>query len=67
MNISKRDFYPMLGMSYSLKTVLSKKMPGNPDVLRESLEKFKEEFAPYKPWSVSERAFDCTRVAKQGI
>jgi len=31
-------------MSDPLKTVLDKKMPGDPDVLRESLSKFKEEF-----------------------
>lgn len=45
-NISKRGFFPALGMSDPLKTVLDKKMPGDPDVLRESLSKFKEEFVP---------------------
>ncbi len=49
MNISKRGFYPVLGMSDPLKTVLDKDMLGDPDVLRESLEKFKEEFSPYLP------------------
>jgi 2-keto-3-deoxy-6-phosphogluconate aldolase len=49
MNISNRGFYPVLGMSDPLKAVLDKEMPGDPDVLRESLEKFKEEFVPYRP------------------
>jgi len=49
MNISQHGFCPVLGMSDPLKTVLDKKMPGNADVLRESLERFKEEFAPYQP------------------
>lgn len=43
-NISKRGFFPALGMSDPLKTVLDKKMPGDPDVLQESLSRFKEEF-----------------------
>jgi hypothetical protein len=43
-NISKRDFFPVLGMSDPLKLVLDRKMPGDPDVLQESLSKFKEEF-----------------------
>jgi 2-keto-3-deoxy-6-phosphogluconate aldolase len=47
MNISKRGFFPVLGMSDPLKLVLDRKMPGDPDVLRESLQKFKEEFNPY--------------------
>jgi len=45
-NISKRGFYPVLGMSDPLKLVLDKKMPGDLDILRESLSKFKEEFVP---------------------
>ena len=48
MNISKRGFYPVLGMSDPLKTVLDKEMIGDMDVIRESLEKFKEEFVPYQ-------------------
>jgi 2-keto-3-deoxy-6-phosphogluconate aldolase len=48
MNIAKRGFHPVLGMSDPLKTVLDKGMPGDPDVLRESLQKFKEEFVPYQ-------------------
>ncbi len=43
-NISKRGFFPALGMSDPLKLVLDKKMPGDPDVLRESLKNFQEEF-----------------------
>jgi len=43
-NISKRGFFPVLGMSDPLKLVLDKKMPGDPDVLRESLKNFQEEF-----------------------
>ncbi len=43
-NISKRGFYPVLGMSDPLKLVIDKKMPGDPEVLRESLKIFKEEF-----------------------
>ena len=43
-NISKRGFCPVLGMSDPLKLVLDKKMPGDPDVLRESISIFKEEF-----------------------
>ena len=45
-NISKRDFYPVLGMSDPLKLVLDKKMPGDPDVLQESISKFKDDFVP---------------------
>jgi len=48
MNIAKRGFSPVLGMSDPLKLVLDKKMPGDPDILRESLQKFKEEFTSYK-------------------
>ena len=49
MNISKRGFTPVLGMSDPLKMVLEKKMPGDPDVLRESLKQFKADFVPYQP------------------
>jgi len=44
-NIAKRGFFPVLGMSDPLKLVLDKKMPGDPDVIQESLEIFKKEFA----------------------
>ena len=47
MNILKRGFFPVLGMSDPLRTVLDKKMPGDPDVIQESLREFKEEFIPY--------------------
>ena len=47
--ISKYDFFPVLGMSYPLQLVTERKKPGDVDTLRESLQKFKEEFKPYKP------------------
>jgi 2-keto-3-deoxy-6-phosphogluconate aldolase len=43
-NISKYGFFPALGMSDPLSLVLEKKMQGDPDILRESLVQFKEEF-----------------------
>ena len=49
MNISKRGFFPVLGMSDPLKLVLDRKMPGDMDILQESLQKFREEFIPYRP------------------
>ena len=48
-NIAKRGFFPVLGMSDPLKMVLDKGMLGDPDVLRESLSQFKEDFVPYQP------------------
>jgi hypothetical protein len=47
-NISKYGFFPVLGMSDPLNLVLEKKMPGDPDLLRESLHIFAEEFANTK-------------------
>ncbi len=47
--ISKRGFCPVLGMSAPLELVLERKKPGDMDTLRESLQKFKSEFQPYKP------------------
>lgn len=44
-NISKYGFFPVLGMSDPLNLVLEKKMPGDPDLLRESLRIFAEEFS----------------------
>jgi len=44
-NISRYGFFPVLGMSDPLNLVLEKKMPGDPDLLRESLEIFAKEFA----------------------
>jgi len=47
--ISKRGFFPVLGMSAPLELVTERKKVGDPDTLKESLQKFKEEFKPYKP------------------
>lgn len=47
--ISKRGFFPVLGMSAPLELVLERKKPGDMDTLRESLQKFKDEFTPYTP------------------
>jgi hypothetical protein len=47
--ISKRGFVPVLGMSAPLELVLERKKLGDMDTLRESLQKFKEEFKPYTP------------------
>jgi 2-keto-3-deoxy-6-phosphogluconate aldolase len=47
--ISKRGFYPVLGMSAPLELVTERKKLGDPDTLKESLHKFKGEFKPYKP------------------
>lgn len=49
--ISGRGFFPVLGMSYPLHLVSQRKKPGDMDTLRESLQKFKEEFQPYQPTS----------------
>ncbi len=46
--ISKRGFCPVLGMSAPLELVTERKKVGDPDVIRESLAKFKAEFQPYK-------------------
>jgi len=43
-NISKYGFFPVLGMSDPLNLVLERKMPGDIEVVRGSLQKFKEEF-----------------------
>ncbi len=42
--ISSRGFFPVLGMSAPLALVAEKKAPGNVEVLREALSKFKEKF-----------------------
>ena len=47
--IAKRGFFPVLGMSAPLELVLERKKPGDPDTLRESLQKFKDEFKAYTP------------------
>ncbi len=46
--IAKRGFTPVLGMSAPLELVTERKKLGDPDTIRESLAKFKEEFKPYK-------------------
>lgn len=43
-SIMRYGFFPVLGMSDPLNLVLEKKQPGDPNVVRESLQKFKEEF-----------------------
>ena len=47
--ITKRGFFPVLGMSAPLELVTERKKIGDPDTLNESLQKFKEEFKPYRP------------------
>jgi 2-keto-3-deoxy-6-phosphogluconate aldolase len=47
--IGKRGYCPVLGMSAPLELVSERKKPGDPDTLRESLQKFKAEFKPYVP------------------
>ncbi len=47
--IAKRGFTPVLGMSAPLELVTERKKPGDPETIRESLAKFKEEFKPYRP------------------
>ncbi len=47
--ISKRGFFPVLGMSAPLELVTERKKLGDLDTIRESLAKFKAEFVPYKP------------------
>ena len=47
--IAKRGFFPVLGMSAPLELATERKKPGDMDTLRESLQKFKDEFTPYKP------------------
>lgn len=42
--ISKRGYTPVLGMSAPLKLVADRKMPGDPDTIKESLETFKAKF-----------------------
>lgn len=48
-NIMKYGFFPVLGMSDPLNLVLEKKMPGDPEVLQESLQIFKKEFVSELP------------------
>jgi len=46
--ISKRGFFPVLGMSAPLELVTERKKISDMDTIRESLAKFKAEFVPYK-------------------
>jgi len=46
--ISSRGYFPALGMSAPLSLVAEKKEPGNPEVIRESLETFKKKFEEAK-------------------
>jgi len=45
--ISKRGFFPVLGMSAPLALVKERKKPGDADTIRESLETFIAKFVPY--------------------
>jgi len=47
--ISKRGYFPVLGMSSPLDLVGKRKKPGDVDTIRESLAAFKESFKPYRP------------------
>jgi 2-keto-3-deoxy-6-phosphogluconate aldolase len=47
--IAKRGFCPVLGMSAPLELVTERKKLGDPATIKESLEKFRAEFKPYKP------------------
>jgi len=46
--ISKRGYFPVLGMSAPLGLVRDRKKPGDLDTIRESLEDFKSKFRPYQ-------------------
>jgi 2-keto-3-deoxy-6-phosphogluconate aldolase len=45
--ISKRGYFPVLGMSAPLAIVRDRKKPGDLETIRESLEDFKSKFVPY--------------------
>jgi len=47
--ITKRGFFPVLGMSAPLGLVRDRKMPGDVATIRESLEDFKKKFRAYEP------------------
>ncbi len=47
-NISKRGYFPVLGMSSPLALVGKAKKPGDVGVIRQSLAEFKEKFKPYE-------------------
>ena len=46
--ITKRGYFPVLGMSAPLALVRDRKKPGDVDTIRESLEDFKSKFKPYQ-------------------
>lgn len=46
--ISGRGFFPVLGMSAPLELVSERKKPGDVATIKESIQKFKAEFVPYK-------------------
>jgi 2-keto-3-deoxy-6-phosphogluconate aldolase len=46
--ISKRGYFPVLGMSAPLQLVSERKMPGDLATIQESLAEFRKKFAPYK-------------------
>ncbi len=46
--ISKRGYFPVLGMSAPLAVVQKRKMPGDRDTIRESLEDFRANFTAYE-------------------
>jgi len=48
-SISKRGYFPVLGMSAPLALVGKLKKPGDPDTIRQSLAEFKSKFTPYQP------------------
>jgi 2-keto-3-deoxy-6-phosphogluconate aldolase len=48
-NISKRGYFPVLGMSAPLSLVAKEKKPGDLDTIRQSLAEFREKFKPYQP------------------
>lgn len=46
--ISKRGYFPVLGMSAPLQLVGDRKMPGDLATIQESLAEFRKKFVPYK-------------------
>lgn len=48
-NITKRGYFPVLGMSAPLALVGKLKKPGDVDTIRQSLAEFREKFKPYQP------------------
>jgi 2-keto-3-deoxy-6-phosphogluconate aldolase len=47
-NITKRGYFPVLGMSAPLALVGKLKKPGDVDTIRQSLAEFREQFKPYQ-------------------